>query len=271
MLPEGEMSSDRVTSLRIRTPEGIGFSLLLAGPLVRFLAIIIDAACIACATSVLTTVLHVFAIISLDFAKALLAVGMFLLSVGYGILLEWFWRGQTLGKRLFRLRVMDGQGLQLQFGQVVLRNLLRTIDMFPVLYLLGGTVCLLSGRNQRLGDIAAGTIVVRTPEVVPPNLERLSNHKYNSLREYPRHTLRLRRMISGEEASIALRAVLRRDEMAPEARCELFGELAEYFRSRAPFPPEASEGISDERYVRNVLDIVYVSPAHGRQRAGKIE
>jgi uncharacterized RDD family membrane protein YckC len=261
------MPSDRVPSLRIRTPEGIGFSLLLAGPLVRFLAVLIDSACIACATSVLTTVLHVFAIISLDFAKALLAVGMFLLSVGYGILLEWFWRGQTLGKRLFRLRVMDAQGLQLQFGQVVLRNLLRTIDMFPVLYLLGGAVCFFSGRNQRLGDIAAGTIVIRTPEVVQPNLDRLSNHKYNSLREYPRHTVRLRRMISGEEASIALRAVLRRDEMAPEERRELFGELAEYFRSRVPFPPEASEGISDESYVRNVLDIVYVSPAPGKKKA----
>ncbi|HOI15317.1 MAG TPA: RDD family protein [Geobacteraceae bacterium] len=261
------MSSERVPSLRIRTPEGIGFSLLLAGPFVRFLAMLVDAACIACATSVLSTVLHFFAIISLDFAKALFIVGGFLLSVGYGISFEWFWRGQTLGKRLFRLRVMDGQGLHLQFGQVVIRNLVRTLDMFPVLYLLGGAVCFLSGKNQRLGDIAAGTIVVRTPAVAPPNLESLSNHKYNSLRQYRRQGLQLRRTVSGEEASIALRAVLRRDEMAPEARCVFFAELADYFRSRVLFPPEASEGLSDERFVRNVLDIVYASPDPARSKA----
>jgi uncharacterized RDD family membrane protein YckC len=228
---------------------------------------LIDAACIGCATSVLSTILHLLAVISLDFAKALLMVGAFLLSVGYGIAFEWFWRGQTLGKRLFRLRVMDAQGLQLQFGQVVVRNLLRTLDMFPVLYLLGGAVCFASGRNQRLGDIAAGTIVVRTPEVAPPNLEILSNHKYNSLRQYHRQVLLLRRTLSGDEASIALRSVLRRDEMAPEARCELFAELADYFRSRVTFPPEASEGLSDERYVRNVLDIVYASPDPARYKA----
>jgi uncharacterized RDD family membrane protein YckC len=261
------MPSERIRSLRIRTPEGIEFSLPLAGPLVRFLALLVDAACVSCAASVLTTVLHLLAVISLDFARALMTVGVFLLSLGYGILLEWYWRGQTLGKRMFRLRVMDGQGLQLHFGQVVLRNLLRTVDMFPGLYLVGGVVSFFAGRNQRLGDIAAGTIVVRTPEPDPPNLERLSTYKYNSLREYPRQASRLRRTISGEEASIALRAVLRRDEMKPEARCRLFGELAEHFRSRVSFPSEAYEGISDERCIQNVLDIVYNSPHPGRQGA----
>lgn len=258
------MSSERTPSLRIRTPEGIGFSLLLAGPPVRFLAMLVDTACIVCGTFMLTAALYVFSLISVDCAKSLLVVGVFLLSLGYGIVLEWFWRGQTPGKRLFRLRVMDEQGLPLQFGQVVVRNLVRTIDMFPVLYLLGGAACFLSERNRRLGDIAAGTVVVRIPETVPHGLDLLSNEINNSLREYPRHSLRLRRVISGDEASIALRAVLRRDEMAPDARCELFGEFAGYFRSKVPFPPEASDGISDERYVRNVLDIVYTSSGHGR-------
>lgn len=258
------MSSERAPSLRIRTPEGICFSLLLAGPAVRFLAMLVDTACIVCGTFVLTAVLYMSSLISVDFAESLLVVGVFLLSLGYGIVLEWFWRGQTPGKRLFRLRVMDEQGLPLQFGQVLVRNLVRTIDMFPLLYLLGGAVCFLSGRNRRLGDIAAGTVVVRIPEAVPPGLNQLPKEEYNSLREYPRHTLRLRRVISGEEASIALRAVLRRDELAPDARGELFGEFADYFRSRAPFPPEASDGISDELYVRDVLAVVYVSPSHGR-------
>lgn len=260
------MRSDRISSLNIRTSEGIEFSLLLAGPIVRFLAVLIDVACIACATSVLRTVLQLFTIISLDLGMALMVLANFLISVGYGIILEWFWRGQTLGKRLLRLRVMDEQGLNLQFGQVVLRNLLRTVDAVPLLYLLGGAICFFSGRNQRLGDIAAGTIIVRTPEVYLSNLARLGDDKYNSLRDHPRLTSRLRQRLSGQEASIALRAVLRRDEMQPDARCELFAGLAEHFRSLVKFPVEAYEGVSDERYVRNVLDIVYNSPKPDRKR-----
>jgi len=258
------MRSDRSSSLNIRTPEGIEFSLTLAGPLVRFLAVLIDTACIACATSLLRTVLQLFTIFSLDLGIALMVLANFLLSVGYGIILEWFWRGQTLGKRLLRLRVMDEQGLHLQFGQVVLRNLLRTVDAMPLLYLLGGTICFFSPRNQRLGDIAAGTIIVRTPEVFLSNFERLGDDKYNSLRDCPRPASRLRQKITGQEASIALRAVLRRDEMEPDARCELFAGLAEHFRSLVKFPAEACEGVADERYVRNVLDIVYNAPKQDR-------
>jgi uncharacterized RDD family membrane protein YckC len=262
------MRSDSCSSLKIRTPEGIEFTLQLAGPLVRFLAVLIDAACIACATSVLRTVLQLFTIISLDFGMALMILASFLISVGYGIVLEWFWRGQTLGKRLLRLRVMDEQGLHLQFGQVVLRNLLRTVDAMPLLYLLGGAICFFSRRNQRLGDIAAGTIIVRTPEVFLSNLERLGDDKYNSLRDYPGLASRLRQRMSGEEASIALRAALRRDEMDPDARCELFTGLAEHFRYLVKFPADACEGVADERYVRNVLDIVYNAPKPERKRGG---
>lgn len=247
------------SSLQIRTAEGIEFSLILAGPLVRMLALLIDFACISAATSMLGTVLKLFVAVSPDLGMALMVLVSFLVTVGYGIALEWFWRGQTVGKRLLRLRVMDRQGLHLQFGQVVVRNLLRTVDAVPLLYLLGGAACLLSRRNQRLGDMAAGTIVVRAPQVLLPNLERLSDDKYNSLREFPGLVVRLRQRASGEDASIALRAVLRRDEMEPEARIVLFGELAAHFRSLAGFPDEACEGMADERLVRNVLDIVYRS------------
>jgi uncharacterized RDD family membrane protein YckC len=259
------MSSERIRTLLIRTPEGIEFSLPLAGPMVRFLAALIDTACISCAVSLLATVIHLFAVISLDFARAVLTVGAFLLSLGYGISLEWYWRGQTLGKRLLRLRVMDEQGLQLRFGQVVLRNLLRPLDMFPALYLLGGAVCFFDARNRRLGDMAAGTIVIRTPDPDPVNLGRLSRDRYNSLLAYPRQASRLRRAVTGREASIVLRALLRRDEMNPEARGALFSELAGHLRSRVPFPSEAYDGISDERYLRNVLDVMWHSALPGEK------
>lgn len=261
------MDKDGFSALRIRTAEGIEFSFVLAGPLVRLFALLIDLACISVVTSVLGSVLQLFAIVSPDLGMALALLAGFLVAIGYGIVLEWFWRGQTLGKRLLRLRVMDQQGLNLQIGQVVVRNLLRTVDALPLVYLLGGAACFFSSRNQRLGDMAAGTIVVRIPQVLLPNLERLADDRFNSLREFPGVVSRLRQKVSGEEASIALRAVLRRDEMEPEARCGLFAALAGHFRSLAKIPDEACEGAAGERLVRNVLDVVYRTGKSKRTRA----
>ena len=72
----------------------------------------------------------------------LLPILYFVVWIGYGILFEWFWRGQTPGKRLFRLRVMDVNGLRLQFHQILMRNLLRAVDSLPACYLVGGLACL---------------------------------------------------------------------------------------------------------------------------------
>ena len=116
---------------------------------------------------------------------ALSILSYFVISIGYGILCEWAWRGQTVGKRMFRLRVVDAEGLRLQFNQVVTRNLLRAVDSLPFLYFIGGTVCWFSPRCQRLGDIAANTIVVRHLRQREPDLDQIMAGKYNSLRQYP--------------------------------------------------------------------------------------
>src|SRR5205807_103963 len=90
-------------------------------------------------------------VLSRDWANSAAVVMYFVISVGYGIVLEWRWRGQTVGKRLFGLRVIDGQGLRLQFPQIALRNLLRLIDSLPIFYLVGGIAALVSRNGQRLG------------------------------------------------------------------------------------------------------------------------
>src|SRR6185312_5489750 len=109
----------------IRTPEGIIFSQSLAGPVSRFAAWGIDFAVITAITAFTGSILFLFQLVSPDFARAVSALSYFVISIGYGTFCEWYWRGQTVGKRLFRLRVMDAQGLGLQFNQIVLRNLLR--------------------------------------------------------------------------------------------------------------------------------------------------
>jgi uncharacterized RDD family membrane protein YckC len=192
-----------------------------------------------------------------DWANAISVILYFAISVGYGIALEWRWRGQTLGKRVVGLRVVDAQGLRLQLSQVILRNLMRLVDMLPAIYLVGGLACFCSRKCQRLGDLAAGTIVarVRTPQA--PDLEQVAPAKYNSLLAYPHLAARLRSLASADAVSIAVRAVSRRDGYDPLARIELFGELAEYFQSLVQFPEAAREGLTDEQYVRSVLRVIY--------------
>ncbi|MBI5395556.1 MAG: RDD family protein, partial [Verrucomicrobia bacterium] len=202
----------KTATLIIRTPEGIAFPLLLASPVTRCLAWSVDFACMLAMLLLIGTTASWLGYASEGFAMAVMFVAYFAVSVGYGIALEWLWRGQTLGKRLFRLRVMDAQGLRLQFSQIVIRNLLRTVDNLPLAYLVGGVACLLSRRAQRLGDVAANTIVVRQPALAEPDLDQLMAGKFNSLREHPHLCARLRQRVSPGEAAVALQALLRREE-----------------------------------------------------------
>jgi len=129
-------------SLTIRTPEGIEFSLPLAGPFSRMLAVLIDLAVVAAAGSVLEKLLAPLLIFGQDLANALGIVAYFAISLAYAGVAEWIWRGQTVGKRLMGLRVVDASGLRLEPAQVVVRNLMRLVDMLPILYLTGGiSVC----------------------------------------------------------------------------------------------------------------------------------
>ena len=251
------MTVGQTNTLTIKTPEGIEFSLLLAGPVTRFLAWSVDLLAILAVNKLLTVLLGMMGVISRDLAGAAGILGYFVVSIGYGIALEWYWNGQTLGKRLLRLRVNDVNGLQLQFSQIVIRNLLRFIDSLPALYLVGGLACLVNRRAQRLGDIVANTIVVWNPQVDEPDLDQLLEGKYNSFRNYPHLEARLRQHISPSEARIALQALVRRDELKPRSRVTFFENIAAHFKSIVTFPAEAIEGISDEQYIRNVVDALY--------------
>ena len=251
------MLPPRTNTLRIHTPEGITFSLLLASPVTRFLAAIVDIGCIIALNTAVAFLSRAFGLLSADLALALQLAGYFGIGVGYGIFTEWYWRGQTVGKRMLRLRVVDAQGLKLNFSQIALRNLLRPIDQLPAFYAVGGAVCLLTRRNQRLGDIAAGTIVVRNPIFMPPDLDQLATDKWNSLREYPHLYARLRQRVSARTASLISETIMRRQDLEPADRAALFRDLATYLKSAAPFPPEATDGVTDEQYVRNVADVLF--------------
>jgi hypothetical protein len=99
--------------------------------------------------------------------------------------------------------------------------------------------------------------VIRSPKIHEPDLDQLLSGKFNSLRQYPHLAARLRQNVSQGEANIALQALLRRDEFEPVARVEMFSDLAAYFRTRVEFPAEATDGVADEQYIRNVVDVLY--------------
>jgi uncharacterized RDD family membrane protein YckC len=249
----------RGNTLHIKTPEGITFALLLAGPVARFQAWVIDLACVFVIMMAIGMGIQFTGIISPDFAQAAAIISYFVVSIGYGILCEWHFKGQTLGKRLMSIRVMDIQGLRLQFSQIVVRNLLRFIDSLPACYLVGGLSCLLSPKAQRLGDLAANTIAVREPRIPRPDLEQLLTHKYNSLREHPHLAARLRQRTSPFEATIALQALLRRDALDPAARVDLFAQIAAHFKQILPLPQEITDGITEEQFVRNVVEVLFLT------------
>jgi uncharacterized RDD family membrane protein YckC len=249
----------KTSSLVIRTPEGIVFSQRLAGPVTRFLAWFIDQLLVQVILMVMGLLFSLLGIFTSGIAFAFSVIGWFVVGIGYGIFFEWSWRGQTIGKKLFRLRVVDIEGMRLQFNQIVVRNLLRFVDQLPLVYFVGGVACWVNPKCQRLGDLAANTAVIRSPRVLEPDLDQLLAGKFNSLRQYPHLVARLRQNVSPAEAGIALQTLLRRDEFEPFARVGVFNELAAHFRAKVEFPAEATDGVADEQYLRNVVDVLYRS------------
>ena len=258
----------RTTTLEVRTAEGVSFKIPIASPCSRCLALAVDLGMIMGLTILATFVLNILQSMAsalpgigrilVDFGQGTAIIVQFIIATFYGILLEWLWSGQTLGKRLLRLRVIDERGLSLSFKQIAIRNIFRLLDMLPsTFYLIGGTSCLFTAKCQRTGDIAAGTLVIREVNVPIPSCSELLEEGENSFASTPHLEARLRQRISPEEARIALDAITRRDELKPESRLLLFARLADHFRTLSEFPDEITVGLSDEQYVRNVVDTLF--------------
>jgi len=256
-----------VVELTIATPEGVLFRLPLASPASRLYAMLLDI------VIVLGTVNGIGLLVYWIFAKApgfgvmVITLAEFAIGFAYGALLEGFWNGQTIGKRLFHLRVIDETGLPLRIEQAWVRNLMRVFDALPFAYLLGGISALSSPLMQRFGDRVAGTLVVRETPLALAAEESWTRQKYNSFMEYPTIAVHLRRATTPELASLIQDALRRRNELAPYARREIYRELAKYLQSEiSPFPDELVERLSDEQYLINASGILF-----GDQRPSRVK
>lgn len=157
--------------MAVATPEGVTFEFTLAGVGSRFVAAFIDA--LIEAGLILTIGLFAWALSGAigEWAAVLFFVGLFVVYFGYDIAFETLASGRTLGKRWTGLRVVKVGGAPVTFMTSAVRNLLRLVDMLPTFYLIGIVTILATPKNQRLGDMAAGTIVVRekTPSAPVPS------------------------------------------------------------------------------------------------------
>ncbi len=167
-------------TLIIETPERVSLAFALASIGNRFLAVAIDH--FIQYTAIILVALGFLAFTGSDFSGgdsgiaalfeemskwtvAVLIIVIFLIFTGYFVFFEWLWNGQTPGKRLLKLRVIREDGRPITLWEALARNLLRIFDAVPgmvvPIYSLGLIAIFLSSRDQRIGDIFAGTVVIR--------------------------------------------------------------------------------------------------------------
>ncbi|MBV9085304.1 MAG: RDD family protein [Acidobacteriaceae bacterium] len=243
--------------LEIRLPEGVLFSLPLGGPVSRCLAFLTDICIISAVSTAFEHLVAPLKSFQEDFGAGILIVFYLAAWLLYGILCEYCWNGQTIGKWLLGLRVVDAAGLELQFYQVAIRNLIRSLDLLPLFGLVGGITMLCNRRLQRLGDLAAGTVVVRNRRPTTPNFNTPVKSRYNSLLQHQVLCARLRQRVPAQAAAVAFEALMRRDQLEDRARVLVFDELSAYFRAQVEFPLEDVDPLSSEQYVRNVVEVLY--------------
>jgi uncharacterized RDD family membrane protein YckC len=226
-------------TLDVRTPESIAFRYELAGLGSRFLALIVDQA-IQIATLLAISLGLFFAAVrvvprnepSADIVRlgesvaiALIVIIVFMVLFGYFIVFEALWNGQTPGKKLLGLRVVRDGGYPIDFGASLIRNLIRVGEMIVGYYFFAAVSALLSPENKRLGDLAAGTIVVRDARLAKPlAFAQRDDEPIYSPTAY----------LTGEERALIKRFLERRDALAEDRRRELAWQLAQRVRGRLP-------------------------------------
>lgn len=221
------------TSLPIETPEGITFDYELASLMTRSWAYLIDLAVRAVIVIVLSVVLMAALAPIIKAGIGLWLIVTFVVEWGYYVVLEMLMDGQSLGKRLLSLRVVKVAGHPIGFFDSVLRNLLRAADIMPFTYAAGIISVMVTRRFQRLGDLAAGTIVVherknwfggRLPKIDP----KLAQAGHRQV------------VLSNRERRLLQEFMLRKDRLHPDRREQIAEILAVPYQRRFSLPKEAN-------------------------------
>jgi uncharacterized RDD family membrane protein YckC len=228
---------DRIS---VATPEGVTLDVTLAGVGSRFVAALIDQALRLAVLGALflgLALLGPAADVSFGGVVALILVTVFVVQFGYDVAFETLASGRTPGKRWTGLRVVKVGGAPVGFLSSALRNLLRLVDYLPGFYLVGILAVLFTRNNQRLGDLAAGTLVVRergrlaTPPPAPPPVQPSSAPAGVDTALWDVSA------ITAEEVATVRRFLDRRTTLTPQARERLAMEMATRLGPKVVGPP----------------------------------
>jgi uncharacterized RDD family membrane protein YckC len=237
-------------SLEVRTGEAVAIRYELAGLGSRFLAVMVD---LLAQVTVAVALLFAFAFAGPGLARILPSGGLnlaawgialavlllFLIFFGWFIIFETWWSGRTPGKRALGLRVVRDGGFPVDAGAAIIRNLVRIVEFGLGFYALSAVSALLSPENKRLGDFAAGTIVVRDRAEAVADLDA-----------YLARPLHTQSGIAEADRVLIERFLARRATLDPLARMRLAQRIAARVR---PMVRDSHAQLDDERLLEYLV------------------
>jgi uncharacterized RDD family membrane protein YckC len=233
--------------LTIETPEQIALEFPLASAGSRFLALAIDTLLQLAGFLVLgmfalgvSGIRNTIQSGAFTWALAVLIILAFLLYYGYYAAFEALWSGQTPGKRAIRLRVITTSGRPITPYDSILRNLLRIVDQLPGIYTVGLLSVFFTERNQRLGDLAADTVVVHE--------QPIERHRVETL---PTGRRRGAARLSPQEIAVIETYLVRRLTLTDDRRYSTGRTIANRMRTRLDIPAEPH--VTDEQLLEEIV------------------
>ena len=240
------MDRDR---LDLVTPEGVTLQLELAGLGSRGLAAILD---LLIQGAILIGVAIVAVNLDGTLAFLVFTLAFPVLFFGYPVLFELLMSGQTPGKAAMKLRVVRQDGGPVGVASSVLRNFVRIIDFLPWFYGVGGIAVFATTKNQRLGDIAAGTLVIREPSERPQafNPGPLAGRWDLDKRDRQIADGWDVSAVTNQELAVVKQFMARRTDLDTAARNKMAGDLARRLRPKVSHPPQE---LTDQRFLELVV------------------
>jgi RDD family len=167
----------------------------------------------------------------------------FLIFFGYFAIFEIAWNGQTPGKRMIGIRVVKDSGRPLTAAESIGRNLLRIVDQLPGFYAIGIVVAILNSSNKRLGDLVAGSVVVRESSLaaIKPVWQTMRTETGPLLGG---------KALSIEDLALIDAFLNRRSELLPDVRSRMAAQILNQLRPKLPF--HADTGLSTESVLESL-------------------
>lgn len=246
----------------VLTTEKVPIGYRVAGLGSRFLAWLIDLFLILILDFIGLMLGSVLTIGRPGLGMALFFLWQWVVMWGYFLSFEWLWQGQTPGKNLLGIRVIQRRGTAMTFFPAAGRNLLRVADGLPIPLplgagILGFLVAACNRESRRLGDLAADTLVVHVERNVRPVLAL-----YDARTEADRQRLALLRQRLGQldrvQKQTILDLCLRRDQLRVVERARLFQTAAQFVHQRLELAPEEHE--SAEKFVLQMAAVLGERP-----------